>query len=502
MRLTYYSGFMAGKKVLIIGAGFSGMSAACYLAKEGWDVQVIEKNSSPGGRAGVLKEKGYTFDMGPSWYWMPDIFEKFFSDFGKRPEDYYQLVRLNPSYRVVFSDAVWDIPADYHQLRQQFNEKESGAGRKLDRFLDEARYKYEQGMNRLVYLPCESIRELADWNLLKGIVKMDVFTSMQKHVRKFFSHPHILRLLEFPVIFLGGHAGQIPALYSLMNYADIKLGTWYPLGGMGKISQAMHSLATSLGVRFHFNEKVKKIHLHSIKGLVKEVETDDKIYPADAVISSADYHHTEQFLLPESCRQYSDRYWEKRVMAPSCLLFYVGVGKKISGWIHHTLFFDEDFDAHINSIYHMPRWPEKPLFYLSAPSVTDTSVSPDGKENLFFLIPVASGMKDISAEEKEQYLKFMCDKVSRISTMNVFHEVEYVKSFSISDFKSTYNAFRGNAYGLANTLLQTAHLRPVMVHKRIKNFFFAGQLTIPGPGVPPAIISGKLAARQILKRIL
>ncbi|MCX8080953.1 MAG: phytoene desaturase family protein [Bacteroidia bacterium] len=485
------------KKCLVIGAGFSGVSAACYLAKEGYDVTVIEKNEGVGGRASVIEEKGFVFDMGPSWYWMPDVLEQFFSDFGKQTSDYYELVRLNPSYRVVFRNSVIDVPAEFESLKEVFEKLEKGSGKKLEDFMSEARYKYEVGMKKLVYLPCESWWEFADWQLLKGVLKLDVFISMRRHVRKYFRHPDLIRLMEFPVIFLGGHAGQIPALYSLMNYADSVLGSWYPMGGMSMIPKAMFKLAKSMGVEFIFNQEVKEIRIRN--NVCSEVVTDSGVFPCDAVISSADYYHTERNLLDKSYWHHSDAYWSGRVLAPSCLLFYVGLNRKIPGLTHHTLFFDEDFDAHVNKIYNNPSWPEKPLFYLSAPSVTDPSVAPTGKENLFFLIPVASGLDEISDYQKQDYFLFMCKKLNKITQINIEPHVEYLRTFSISDFKARYHAFKGNAYGLANTLFQTAHLKPGMRHKKIKNLFFAGQLTIPGPGVPPAIISGKLAARQVIK---
>lgn len=488
------------KNVIVIGAGFSGLSAACYLAANGYRVQVIEKNEGVGGRASVFSEKGFVFDMGPSWYWMPDVFESFFADFGKKPSDYYQLVRLNPSYRVVFENGAMDIPADFNELKQLFESKEKGSGKKLEAFMQEARYKYEVGIKKLVYLPCRNISELLDIDLLKGIFKMDVFTSMRSHVRKYFSHPHLVKLMEFPVIFLGGHAGQIPALYSLMNYADTMLGTWYPLGGMGKIPEAMHKLADSLGVGFSFNNEVLSINIKNNK--VVSVSIRQGEISCDGVICSADYHHVEQNLLPKEYRLYGESYWQKRTMAPSSLLFYVGLNNKLPNLTHHTLFFDEDFERHIRTINNTPSWPEKPLFYLSAPSVTDSTVAPYGKENLFFLIPVASGLQDIPEGRKQNYFDFMARKVQHLTGKDLSGNIEYIRSFSVNDFKNRYHAFKGNAYGLANTLLQTAHLKPSMHHKKIGNLFFAGQLTIPGPGVPPALISGKLAAKQMMKTVL
>jgi len=489
------------KKVVIIGSGFAGMSAACFMAKAGWEVTVLEKNDAPGGRARQLKEAGFVFDMGPSWYWMPDVFERFFNCFGKKVSDYYQLQRLDPSYRVYWPEGIMDIPADYAALQQLFERIEPGSSHALEQFMKEAAYKYEVGINKLVHKPGQSIAEFADWDLVKGVFKLDVFNSMKKHIGKYFKHPQLQQLLEFPVLFLGALPEDTPALYSLMNYADIKLGTWYPQGGMYQIVNGMYRLAKELGVTFLFNHTVTAINITGAiaKTLAVTTGTENILFDADVVIGGADYHFIETKLLPEKSRTYTEAYWNKRVMAPSCLIYYVGLNKKLNNVLHHSLFFDTSFEIHGKEIYTSPRWPSEPLFYVSVTSVTDETAAPPGQENLFFLVPVAAGLSGDTTELREQYFDNILYRFENRTGQSVKDAIIYKRSYSISNFMDDYNSFKGNAYGLANTLLQTAVLKPSLRSKKVTNLFYTGQLTVPGPGVPPSLISGEVVAKEVLK---
>ncbi len=485
------------RKAIVIGSGFSGMATASFLAKDGWQVTVLEKHDQPGGRARKMEIDGFTFDMGPSWYWMPDVFERYFNQFGKKVSDYYQLKRLDPSYRVYYKDMEMDIPADFDSLKNLFESIEKGSGDQLEKFMDEAAYKYKVGIEKLVFKPGQSLSEFIDTELLSGIFKLDVFTSISNHVKKHFKNPLLRELMEFPVLFLGALPQKTPALYSLMNYADVKLGTWYPIGGMYKIVEGMHQLATDLGVQFVFNAPVQELMVKH--NTISGVRTNNEVYTADVVISGADYHHTEMDLLPHASRSYSETYWQNRVMAPSCLLYYVGLNKKLDNVLHHALFFDTDFAAHGHEIYTDPQWPANPLFYVSATTVTDSSGAPAGHENLFFLIPVAAGLQQDTEELREQYFHQILERFEKRIGQTVRNNIVYKKSYSVSDFRNDYNAFKGNAYGLANTLMQTAILKPSCKSKKIRNLYFTGQLTVPGPGVPPSLISGEVVAKEVGK---
>ena len=491
------------KKLVVIGSGFAGMSAATFMAKAGWDVMVLEKNNMPGGRGRKFSSDGFLFDMGPSWYWMPDVFERYFNLFGKKVSDYYELIRLNPSYRVYYNNDKLDIPADYNELKNLFESIEPGSAKQLDLFMDEAHYKYQVGIHKLVHKPGRSVTEFLDMDLAKGLFKLDVFTSMKKHVGKYFKNPKLVQLMEFPVLFLGALPADIPALYSLMNYADIKLGTWYPKGGMYNIANAMYQLALEQGVKFHFNTNVKKINTVNAvanKVIASTADSEFTEFEADVVIGGADYHFVETQLLEKNNRSYTEEYWNQRVMAPSCLLFYVGLNKKLTGVKHHTLFFDVDFDQHGKEIYQNPQWPSEPLFYVSVTSVTDDSVAPANCENLFFLIPIAADLKGDDESTREQYFEKILLRYEKSIGQSVKDSIIYKKSYCVSDFKEDYNAFKGNAYGLANTLMQTSILKPSLKSKKVKNLFYTGQLTVPGPGVPPSLISGEVVSKEILKQ--
>lgn len=485
------------KKVIVIGAGFAGLSAATSLANKGFEVTILEKNAVPGGRARVFREKGFTFDMGPSWYWMPDVFETYFGKFGKKPSDYYQLVRLDPSYAVIFdATSAVDIPAGIEKLKQLFEQIEPGSGQRLEAFLEQAAYKYDVGMNKFVWKPSRSIWEFVSLKLLYDLGRMDVLQTFAGHIRKYFSDPKLLQLMEFPILFLGATPENTPAMYSLMNYAEISMGTWYPMGGMHEIVKGMVALAEEKGVKILLNQNVTRIDV--VGGVAKQVVTETGTFDADVVVAGADYHHVDTKLLGQY-RNYSDTYWDKRTLAPSSLLYYLGVNKRIPKLQHHNLFFDEDFKQHAHEIYTKPQWPSKPLFYASAPSKTDPSVAPEGCENLFLLIPVAPDLKDDSEEIREQYFNVVMERLETYVGEDIRSHVIYKRTYAHRDFMSDYNAFKGNAYGLANTLMQTAFLKPTLKNKKVANLFYTGQLTVPGPGVPPSLISGLVVADEVAK---
>jgi len=487
------------KKIIVIGSGFSSLAAATTLANQGQEVVILEKNSQTGGRARQFAAAGFTFDMGPSWYWMPDVFEAYFKKFNKKVSDYYELVRLDPSYQVFFGDNdIVDIPAAYDELKALFEKHETGSGKALDKFLKEAKYKYEVGMNDLVHKPSRSILEFAQWKVISGVFRMQLFNSLSSHVKKYFKSDKLIKLLEFPVLFLGAKPQETPALYSLMNYADISLGTWYPMGGMHKIVEAMTALAKEKGVEIRLNCEVKSLETQNGK-VVKAITSQGDV-EGHYFISGADYHHTDKQLLKAAFHNYSETYWDKRKMAPSSLLFYLGVNKRLKNLRHHNLFFDESFDQHAIEIYDEPQWPSKPLFYVCVPSVTDSTVAPEGCENVFVLIPVAPDLKDDDATREIYYEKVM-DRLERLSGQQIREHVTYKRSYAHRDFISDYHAFKGNAYGLANTLRQTAILKPSIRNKKLSNLFYTGQLTTPGPGVPPSLISGQVVAKEVLKTI-
>ncbi|APG65512.1 phytoene dehydrogenase [Tenacibaculum todarodis] len=483
------------KKIHIIGSGFSSLSAACYLAKAGFEVTVLEKNNTIGGRARQLLKENFTFDIGPTWYWMPDVFEKFFADFDKTPSDFYELEKLDPAYQVYFDkeDSI-TIPGSLEEIYEVFEAEEKGSSKHLKEFLKSAKYNYDVSINDLVYKPGVSPLELITPVTIGKVSQF--FSTIRKQVRKKIKSKKLIQILEFPVLFLGAKPSNTPAFYNFMNYADFGLGTWHPKGGMYKVIEAMETLAASLNVTFKTNANVQEITVNELGEAIGLVVNEEFI-PSDIILSGADYYHTET-LVPEKYRQYSEKYWDKKVFAPSSLLFYVGFDKKLENVCHHTLFFDTDFDVHAKTIYDSPSWPKEPLFYASFPSVTDGSFAPINKEAATFLIPLAPGIKD-TPEIREKYFNIIIERLEKLTNQSVKDAILFKESFCVNDFVKDYNSYKGNAYGLANILTQTAFLRPKIKSKKVKNLFFTGQLTVPGPGVPPALISGKIASDLILK---
>jgi phytoene desaturase len=483
------------KTIAIIGSGFSSLAAASYLAKAGNTVTIYEKNETVGGRARQLKKDGFTFDIGPTWYWMPDVFERFFSDFGKKPSDYYELIKLNPAYRVYFGKEDYiTIEDTLEKICAAFEAEESGSSVKLKKFMAAAQNNYDIAIKDLVYRPGVSPLELVTPVTMKKIGQF--FSTISKQVRKEFNNPRLVSILEFPVLFLGAKPSNTPAFYSFMNYADFGLGTFHPVDGMYSVIKGMKSLAEELGVSIKTNQNVEKINVSG--KTATSMTVNSKEISADIILSGADYHHTET-LLDLSFRQYSERYWEKKTFAPSSLLFYIGFDTKLKNVEHHTLFFDVDFEAHAKEIYDTPAWPEDPLFYASFPSKTDKNAAPQGQEAGIFLIPLAPGLDD-TPELREKYFDIIISRFETLTNQKVKNNVIFKESFCINDFIEDYNSYKGNAYGLANTLLQTAFLRPKLKSKKVDNLFFTGQLSVPGPGVPPSLISGKLVAGLIEKK--
>ncbi len=481
------------KNVSIIGSGFSSLSAACYLAKEGFNVSIYEKNDAVGGRASKFTKQGFTFDMGPSWYWMPDIFDKFFADFGRKTAEFYTLDKLSPAYKIFFSDDIITIGDSMDKICTEFERIEKGSSVQLRKFIASAQENYDIAINKVVLRPGLSPLELVT---KETVLKVDqFFKTISSQVRKKFKNPKLISTLEFPVLFLGAKPSNTPSFYNFMNFADFGLGTWHPRGGMYEIIKGMETLAKNLGVHIHTNQSVSKILVEHGKTI--GIVIDGTEIKSDVVLSGADYHHSET-LLDDEHRQYSEGYWSKKTFAPSSLLFYIGFDKKLKNVEHHNLFFDTDFELHAEEIYDEPKWPTDPLFYANFPSITDSSMAPENCETGFFLVPIAPDLKD-TPELRAEYLDIILNRFEKRTGQKIRNNIIFKESFCVNDFIERYNSYKGNAYGMANTLTQTAFLRPNLKSKKVKNLFFTGQLTVPGPGVPPALISGKLVSELITK---
>jgi phytoene desaturase len=487
----------SGQTATVVGGGFAGLSVSAYLAKQGLEVTLLEKNDTTGGRARYWEEAGYRFDMGPSWYLMPEVFDRFFEDLGATASDYFQLKRLDPYYKTFFNpgESV-TVTSDMQRTRELFDTFEPGGGEKLTRYLDASKYKYDVAMSEFLYREYSSIFSFLNRRILTEGLRLHVFTSLDKYVRKYFTDRRARQLLEYAMVFLGTSPHDAPALYSIMSHVDLNLGVFYPSGGLAGVADGFARLASDLGVKIVTGSPVREIEVH--RGRAVAVHTDSATYRSDVVVSSADYHHTETDLLPANARSHSARYWERRVMAPSMFIAYLGVNKKLPQLEHHNLYFSQDWDDHFDKIFKQPSWPERPCFYLSCISKTDADSAPSGAENLFLLVPVAPALDDSDAA-REQYFDHMLDHVEDVTGTTFRDSVVVKRLYTHRDFSADYNAFKGTALGLAHTLGQTAVFRPAHRSKRVKNLFYTGQYTHPGIGVPMTLIASSIVANEIAR---
>lgn len=485
------------KKIIIIGSGIGGLAAAALLAKEGNQVTVFEKNEQPGGRASVLEEKGFRFDMGPSWYMMPEVFEKYFNEFQKTTADFFTLKQLTPQYRVFFEDKTHiDITGDVQKDRRTFEKLEPGAAKKFDQYLSESQKKYDIAMHDVLYKNIDSIKDMLSWQMAKEGSKLGIFLPMQTYIQKFFHHPKILQILEYNLVFLGCSPSNAPSLFSLMAHVDFNLKVWYPSGGIASIVNALVELGKMHNVQYHFDSPVDLIQVEGEK--VTGVSVKKKFFPADIVVSNSEYAFTEDILSDQTKRTYSKHYWNRKIFTPSAFLLYLGVKGQIPELIHHTLYFGRDWKEHFRDVFDHPRWPVEPSIYINKTSATDKTVAPKNHENLMILVPVAPGLTE-NEHWKEKYAEYIISYIDSHLGTKIAKNIVYQKIFSVSDFQSRYNAYKGNALGgLAHTLFQSALWRPKNQSKKLSNLYFVGANTNPGIGVPPAMISAHLLRDKII----
>jgi phytoene desaturase len=483
------------KQVIVIGAGFGGLSAASYLAKSGYEVTVIEKNSQPGGRAMVNKAKGFVFDLGPSWYLMPDVFDEFFADFGHKTSDFYELIDINPSYKVFDEKRDFEVKTapDAYEL---FEDLEPGSSEEIKKLLQKTQKEYETVRKRLLIAPQVSFKEaLTNPEAIKFLANPELNRSYHSRIKKYAKSPELQRILEFMTVFMGGSPENIPAMYSLLAHVDLGLGVKYPIGGMGSLVEAFAEVAKEQGVRFVYNAEVDKIL--TSKSLSKGVITKDgDVINADIVVANADYMHVETSLLERKDQKYPRKYWDKKTISPSGLLIYMGIGKKLPNLLHHNLFFDTDWHGHFSEVFEKKVWSENPLIYVCAPSKSDRTVAPKGKENIFVLAPMANGDQP-SKERVNKTVDSIIKRIEKRISTEFKDDIEYIDVRAHDYFKETFNAYKGNAFGLAHTFMQSGPLRPKMQSPKVKNLYYVGQYTNPGTGVPLVTLSGKAVSRLI-----
>jgi len=488
---------MVTNSAVIIGGGVGGLACACYLAKEGIKVTLVEKNEQIGGRASVLERDGFRFDMGPSWYLMPDVFERFFKFFDREPKDYYELIQLDPHYRIFFKDGEKiDIFSDIEKNKNTFEKIEAGSGESLVKYLDKSKITYEIGMQKFVYKDRPKLIDYFSWDVLRNAHKVKLFGSMQNHVAKYFSNSKLQQIMQYTLVFLGGSPKNTPALYNLMGHVDFNLGVYYPKGGMGNVISAMVELGEELGVEYKLNFEVDSIEGERGSFVLKSVFGEE--IKSDVVVSNADYRHTEMELLPKKMMQYDSKYWKSRVYAPSAFLIYLGVKGGIEPLIHHNLVIPVDWDDHFEKIFTDPAWPDDPAYCICAPSDTDNSVAPSGCSNMFILVPIAAGLED-SEEVRKEYRNKILEDILENTGVEIEDRIIVEEHFSVKDFLNKYNSSKGSALGIAHTLNQTGPLRPNHRSKKLDGMYYTGGYTRPGIGVPMCLISGEHTAKVVIE---
>ncbi|MGB0146853.1 MAG: phytoene desaturase family protein [Flavobacteriaceae bacterium] len=486
------------KHVIIIGSGAGGLASAILFAKKGYQVSVLEKNKTFGGRGSVFNASGFQFDMGPSWYLMPDIFEHFFSLVGENINDYLDLKRLDPSYKIWFQEQEEPIQmsSDLKRDTKIFEHYEPGVMDRLGVYLAEAAQKYQISKQSFIYKPFDTLLDFLDRKTIFLWTKFSVISSFHRHIAAHVKHPVLRKILQYPLVFLGTSPYKAPAVYSLMNHIDFDMGVHYPMGGMTTVFKSLYDIARKSGVNFFFNTPVKKIEVTNgkIQGVLTE---DDKRYTAEIVISNADYYHTEMNLIDPKYRQFSERYWKRRTVAPSGFIIYLGLKKQFDSLVHHNLFFTDKWKESFEDIFDSDQLPKDPSYYVCAPSKTDPTVAPEGCENLFILVPTATGL-DLNESTIQNYRnKILSHMSSKMGLVGLENEIIYERIFLGKDFSKYYNAYKGTALGLAQNLSQTAIFRPKTKSSRIKNLYFVGANTNPGIGVPMCLISAQIVFKRI-----
>ncbi|GAC1391661.1 MAG: phytoene desaturase family protein [Candidatus Saccharimonadales bacterium] len=486
------------QKAIIIGAGFGGLGAAALLSKNGYDVEVYEKNEQVGGRASLLEINGFKFDLGPSWYLMPDIFEHFFELMGEKLEDHITLKRLRPSYRVIYKDLhqTVDITGDVQIDRETFESIEKGSAKKLDTYLHRSGYEYHIAMDRFLYKNYNSLKDFFTPEVIREGRKLSIFSTMDRYVKRYFKDPRLQKIMEYPLVFLGSSPYNAPALYNIMSHVDFKMGVYYPMGGMYELTKAIERLAKKHGAVFHVNSPVSKIIIESGKAV--GVMVNGKEVRGDIIISDADPHHTETKLIDKTHRDHSEKYWKKRTMAPSALLMYLGVDKTYDSLLHHNLVFSRDWKQNFNQIFDSPTWPDDPSFYVCAPGKTDPSVAPKGQENIFVLVPIASGLNYTVKELDDHANSILATMETEMNLPDLRGHIRYKKLFCVDDFESRFNSYKGTGLGLAHTLRQTAVFRPLNISKKVKSLYYVGANTHPGIGLPVTLISAELLIKRLI----
>lgn len=487
------------RRVVIIGAGIGGLSTANILAKAGFDVAVYEQLDMPGGRAGMLRKDGFSFDTGPSWYLMPEVFDHYFELLNTDTGEQLNVVKLTPSYKVFFENAEpVTIVADLNDAKSKFESIEPGSAAALDRYVALGRRIYDMSLKHFLYTNVRSLRDMLKWEIIKSGPRFALMAlrSFDAHVSRYFHDKRIKQILEYSMVFLGASPYKAPAIYTLMNALDFELGVYYPKGGMYTLIESLERIGKDLGVQFYYNSSVKRIVTRGGAAVGIELENGE-IVDADVVISNADLHFTETKLLEPTEQTYPQKYWDKRTAGPSALLLYLGVRGELPELEHHSLLFVDDWKGNFDAIYESKTIPESASLYVSRATVTDPQTAPDGHEALVVLVPFPPGLS-IGEEQLEELADKYIDQLADMAKIpNLAKRIVSRTVVGPDDFKRNFNAWEFTALGPSHTLRQTAWFRMHNKSRKVENLYYVGGSTIPGVGLPMCVIGAELIYKHL-----
>jgi phytoene desaturase len=501
-------------RAVVIGGGIAGLASAALLARDGYQVTLLEKNAEFGGRAGSWEHEGFRFDTGPSWYLMPEVFDHFFRLLGTTADEQFELVQLDPGYRVFGEgyDEPLDISADAEENIELFESVERGAGAKLRQYLGDAAEIYQLAIQKFLYSTFEKLSPVFTREVIGRGRRLSslLLTPLSRLTARTVKDRRLRQILGYPAVFLGSSPDRAPSMYSLMSHLDLVEGVLYPMGGFTRVISAIENLAVAEGAELRSGVTVRRILVEQGAATgVEIVDADGAVgfVDAEVVVSTVDLHHSETVLLDqESERSYPQSYWDDRVAGPSALLLYLGVSGELPELEHHSLFFSADWKSNFDAIFgKAPHVPADPSLYVCKPSGVDPEVAPEGAENVFVLVPLpadpALGHGGIDRGGDEAIEALADSVIARIGSAtgipDLADRIVVRRTVGPADFVDRLNSWKGSALGPAHTLRQSAFFRAGNVSTKVRDLYFAGSSTIPGIGLPMCLISAELVVKRL-----
>lgn len=483
---------------LVIGAGIGGIATAARLARNGYDVTVLEKNSQAGGRCDQIVRDGHRFDIGPTLFLMPEVFAETYAAMGERMEDHLDLRRIDPTYRVRFEDGTeLALTANLHEMQEQLETIEPGAFGGLLRYLEEGHRHYKMSLDRFVGRNFYSLFEYFSPRNLPLLFQLKALVKHYDNIGQYFDHPKLKAAFTFQNMYLGLSPYDAPATYSLLQYTELADGVWFPMGGMYRIIETMVSIAERLGVRFIYDAPVARITTEGDRatGVVLE---DGRTFSADVIVANADLPYVYRHLLQDESMSAQ---LEQKKYTCSAIMFYWGVDKVYDQLQHHNVFLANAYRESFDRIFEDYTLPDDPSFYVHAPSRTDPDAAPEGEDTLMVLVPVGHIQEGVNQDWdalKGRAREAALAGLARIGVNDLEEHIKFEISYTPLEWRSHYNLAKGAAFGLSHNFTQVGYLRPQNKHPRLGNLYFAGASTHPGTGLPIVLLSARLTTERIL----